>query len=68
MVLHRVLYVASLTKTLFSVPSFCINRNYTMSTSAQLNQFDFGDGTSLSLPIIRAEVEANNSEANTSDI
>eukprot|EP00957_Ditylum_brightwellii_P150514 11461205-Ditylum_brightwellii.AAC.1 len=39
-----------------------------MSTSAQFNQLDFRDGTTLTLPIKRAEVEANNSEANTSDI
>eukprot|EP00957_Ditylum_brightwellii_P066936 5080353-Ditylum_brightwellii.AAC.1 len=68
LVLHGVLYVAGLTKRFFSVPSFCSNRNYTMSTSVQFNQLDFGDGTTLTLPIIRAGAEANNSEANISDI
>eukprot|EP00957_Ditylum_brightwellii_P093075 7086764-Ditylum_brightwellii.AAC.1 len=68
LVQHRAVYVAGLTKRLFSVPSFCSNRDYTMSTSAQFNQLDFRDGTTLTLPIIRAGVEANNSEANASDI
>eukprot|EP00957_Ditylum_brightwellii_P137480 10481967-Ditylum_brightwellii.AAC.1 len=36
-----------------------------MSISAQFNQLDFGDGTTLTLPIIRAGVEDKNSEAGT---
>eukprot|EP00957_Ditylum_brightwellii_P158094 12033638-Ditylum_brightwellii.AAC.1 len=39
-----------------------------MSTSDQFNQLDLGGGSTLTLSIIRAGVETNNSEANTSDI
>eukprot|EP00957_Ditylum_brightwellii_P060496 4593246-Ditylum_brightwellii.AAC.1 len=39
-----------------------------MSISAQLNQLDFEDGTTLILSIIRYGAEANNREADTSDI
>eukprot|EP00957_Ditylum_brightwellii_P136598 10416764-Ditylum_brightwellii.AAC.1 len=43
LILHIVVYVAGLSKRLFLVPSFCSNRNYTMSAPAQFNQLDFGD-------------------------
>eukprot|EP00957_Ditylum_brightwellii_P044986 3412369-Ditylum_brightwellii.AAC.1 len=36
-----------------------------MSTSAQFDQLGFGDGTNLTLPIMRAVVGANNLEAST---
>eukprot|EP00957_Ditylum_brightwellii_P177439 13515537-Ditylum_brightwellii.AAC.1 len=41
LILHGVFYVTGLTKRLFSAPSFCSNRNYIMSTSAQFDQLDF---------------------------
>eukprot|EP00957_Ditylum_brightwellii_P105437 8038114-Ditylum_brightwellii.AAC.1 len=36
-----------------------------MSTSTHFNQLDLGDGTTPTLPIIKARVEINNSEAST---
>eukprot|EP00957_Ditylum_brightwellii_P206338 15347910-Ditylum_brightwellii.AAC.1 len=62
LVLHRVLYVAGLSKRLFLAPSFCSNKDYTMSISANFTQLDFGDGTTLTLPILKAGTQANTSE------
>eukprot|EP00957_Ditylum_brightwellii_P145112 11052590-Ditylum_brightwellii.AAC.1 len=67
LILHVGLYVTGITKRLFLIQSFCSNRNYIASTSNQFNQLDFGDGTTLTLSIIRAGVEANNSETATSN-
>eukprot|EP00957_Ditylum_brightwellii_P154110 11728512-Ditylum_brightwellii.AAC.2 len=67
LVLHRALYVAGLSKRLCSVPSFCSNKDYTMNISANFTQLDFGDGTTLILPIFKVGTQTNNSEETTSD-
>eukprot|EP00957_Ditylum_brightwellii_P207313 15352429-Ditylum_brightwellii.AAC.1 len=49
------------------VPSLCSNKDYTTSISANFTQLDFGDGTTLTLPILKTGNHANASEEATSE-
>eukprot|EP00957_Ditylum_brightwellii_P049397 3748098-Ditylum_brightwellii.AAC.1 len=44
---------------IFSVPSFCNNANDTMVTSHRFNQLDLGEGTTLTISILRTRNEAS---------
>ena len=60
--LGQVLYVRGLSRRLFSVPSFCRNYNYTLSTSRKFTQLNFGDGLTVTIPLQGSSQQANEAQ------